>query len=152
MSIALRMKNPIFKHQNLYVMIRLSQIQYFPYHTRDIGADEVLTIFMRKSLSTDITIESNESEKGLTFSGQTYDIYKDKDKDKLNPYSPAWYISQISKWQKHDLSLLNDDLNAMRTWLEANDYVKDGLPTDKFLKLEFLEISDAAEERRNSRS
>lgn len=151
MSVTLQMQNEIFKPRDLYVMLRLSHIQYFPYHTRNIGPDEVLTIFMNKSLSADITIENVESERGLTFTGKTYETYKDMDKKEDGPdHSTAWYISQVSKWQKHDLGLLNDDLNAMRIWLKCNDYVKDDLPTYKFLQQEFLVISDSAAERRNA--
>jgi len=45
MSIMFKMKNPIFRAQDLYRMIRLSMIDYFPYDTYKIGTDEVLTIW-----------------------------------------------------------------------------------------------------------
>lgn len=63
----------------------------------------------------------------------------------------AWYASQVAKWHPQDVYELEFDLNLMHNWLSANDYVKDDLPTDKFLQQEFLIIADTAAERRKVR-
>lgn len=132
-------------------MIRLSMIDYFPYDTYKIGTDEVLTIFINKTSVKDFKIENIASERGLTFSGKNYEIYKDLEKEEEGPrHSGAWYVSQIAKWHKQDLGFLENDINMMKEWLMHNDYIKNGLPTDKFLKQEFLEIADVSEERRHS--
>ncbi|EBA1892122.1 hypothetical protein JX83_21720 [Salmonella enterica] len=151
MSVMLKMKNPIFKAQDLYAMVRLSMIEYFPYPPDKIEPGEVLTIYLQKMQRLDIEIENEPNERGLTFRGKSYDMYKDMEKEEPGPdHSAVWYVIQISKWHKQDIGLLNDDLNMMREWLEANDYVKKNRPTDKFLQQEFLVIADAAAERRKS--
>lgn len=152
MNIWLGMKNPVFTPPEIYKMVRWSQIAYFPNNTADIGAAEVLTIFFNKEISIlDFKIENIDSEKGLTFSGKSYEIYKDMYKEEAgSEHSPAWYASQVSKWNKETLHHLNEDLNAMRVWLEVNDYVKNGLPTAKFMREEFLVIADVAADRRKS--
>lgn len=149
MSVMLTMKNRIFKARDLYVMVRLSMIKYFPYESTNIEANEVLTIYLQKALGLDIEIENKPDERGLTFRGRSYDSFKDMDKKEDGPeHSAAWYLSQVAKWQKQDIGQLKEDLNMMRIWLKANDYVKDNLPTDKFLQQEFLMIADEATEKR----
>ncbi|WP_162534923.1 hypothetical protein [Escherichia coli] len=53
MSVMFKMKNPIFNAHDLYVMIRLSMIKYFPYDTTDIEPGEVLSIFLQKAQGLD---------------------------------------------------------------------------------------------------
>jgi len=144
MSNAFKMKQAVFNAQDLYKMLRLSMIKYFPYDTQSIQSDEILTIFLQKEHGLDIEIANLPAERGLTFNGNSYNIYKDLDKEEKGPYhSSAWYVMQIAKWHKQELGLLNQDLDAMRKWLKSNDYVKDYLPTDKFLKEENLIIADS---------
>lgn len=151
MSVLMQIRNPIFRAQDLYKMLRLSLIKYFPYDTYNIGTDEILTIFFQKEIAADFSVENIESERGLTFSGKTYEIFKDIVKEEEVPdHSTAWYVSQVAKWHKQDLGFLRDDLNMMRIWLEANDFIKKDLPTEKFLKEEFLVIADTAEEKRRA--
>ncbi|HCD6897458.1 TPA: hypothetical protein NDW55_004911 [Klebsiella pneumoniae] len=156
MSVMFKMNNPIFNAHDLYVMIRLSMIKYFPYETTDIEPGEVLSIYLQKAQGLDIEIENGPEEEGwvrrLIFSGKSYDIYKDIEKEEKGPFhSPAWYVSQVAKWRPQELRELNTDLDRMGSWLRLNDYVKDNLPTDKFLQQEFLIIADVAAERKNSR-
>ncbi|EFD5217224.1 hypothetical protein FY855_13970 [Escherichia coli] len=152
MSVMFKMKNPIFNAHDLYVMIRLSMIKYFPYDTTDIEPGEVLSIFLQKAQGLDIEIENEPDVRGLTFRGKSYDIYKDLEKEEKGPFhSPAWYVAQVAKWHQQDLGALDTDIDRMRGWLKQNDYVKDNLPTDKFLQQEFLIIADVAAERKNSR-
>lgn len=152
MSVIQVMNNRLFNAQALYVMVRHSLIKYFPYPATDIGADQVLTIYMKNVLGVDIHIQSVEKERELIFKGASYDLYKDMEKNEEGPdHSPAWYVMQVAKWHKHNIQELNEDLNMMRSWLEANDYIKSGLPTDKFLQQEFLIISDVAAEKRKIR-
>lgn len=151
MSVIFKMKNPIFNAHDMYVMVRLSMIKYFPYEAMNIEPGEVLSIYLQKARGLDIEIENEPNERGLTFRGKSYDMYKDMEKEEPGPdHSAVWYVIQVSKWHKQDIGLLNDDLNMMREWLEANDYVKKNRPTDKFLQQEFLVIADAAAERRKS--
>lgn len=152
MSVLLKMKNPIFNAQALYTMVRLSMIEYFPYESTNIEPGEVLTIYMRKALGLDIEIENEPEARGLTFRGKSYDIFKEMPHEEKGPdHSAAWHVSQVAKWSPQDLGYLNVDLNTMRVWLKVNDYVKDNLPTDKFLQQEFLVIADVAAERRKGR-
>lgn len=152
MSVIERMKNKLFKAQDLYVMVRLSMIQYFPYPPTDIEPCEVLTIYMRKELELDIHIQDVQGENKLAFKGISYDLFKDMEKQEVGPnHSSAWYVAQVAKWGKQDLDNLASDLDIMRTWLNTNEYVKHNRPTDKFLQQEFLVIADAAAERRKAR-
>lgn len=144
MNDAFKMKQAVFNAQDLYKMLRLSMIKYFPYDTATIQSDEILTIFLQKEHRLDIEIANIQEERGLIFSGNGYYIYKDLDKEEKGPYhSSAWYVMQVAKWHKQELGLLNQDLDAMRQWLKLNDYVKGNLPTDKFLKEENLIIADS---------
>ncbi|HGF3272630.1 TPA: hypothetical protein ACGAHT_004598 [Salmonella enterica subsp. enterica serovar Newport] len=144
MNDAFKMKQAVFNAQDLYKMLRLSMINYFPYDTATIQSDEILTIFLQKEHGLDIEIANIQEERGLIFSGNSYYIYKDLDKEEKGPYhSSAWYVMQVAKWHKQELGLLNQDLDAMRQWLKSNDYVKGNLPTDKFLKEENLIIADS---------
>ncbi|EOX5613670.1 TPA: hypothetical protein MCB68_005392 [Klebsiella pneumoniae] len=156
MSVMFKMKNPIFNAHDLYVMIRLSMIKYFPYDTTGIEPGEVLSVYLQKAQGLDIEIENGPEENGLVrcliFSGKSYDIYKDIEKEENGPFhSPAWYVSQVAKWRAFELRDLHDDMDRMRSWLILNDYVKENLPTDKFLQQEFLIIADVAAERKSSR-
>ncbi|MBY5246601.1 hypothetical protein [Klebsiella quasipneumoniae] len=156
MSVIFKMKNPIFNAHDLYVMIRLSMIKNFPYDTTGIEPREVLSLYLQKAQGLDIEIENGPEEEGrvrrLIFSGKSYDIFKDIEKEEKGPlHSPAWYVSQVAKWRPSKLHELDLDLDCMRRWLNKNDYIKDNLPTDKFLQQEFLIIADVAAERRNSR-
>ncbi|ELU4002645.1 hypothetical protein QO647_004434 [Salmonella enterica] len=151
MSGMFKIKNPIFNAQALYTMVRLSMIKYFPYETTGIEPGEVLSIYLQKVQGLDFEIENEPDVRGLTFRGRSYDMYKDLEKEEKGPdHSAAWYASQVAKWHQQNLGELNTDLDRMRTWLRLNDYVKDNLPTDKFLQQEFLVIADAAAERRKS--
>lgn len=147
----LKMRNPLFDAHHLYIMLRLSAIEYFPYKCRGLGADEVLSIFMQKHMGLSFIVENKESERGLVFGGESCEMYKDiqfdedKKRDRDNR-SPVWYLQQIMKFHKEDLGHLNDDLNAMRVWLEENDYLKNYRPTDKFLRERFLVIATANKE------
>lgn len=152
MSVIQRMENSLFKAHDLYVMVRRSMIEYFPYPTTDIEPWEVLTIYMQNALGLNIHIQGVQGEKELTFQGTSYDIYKDLVKQEIGPeHSAAWYVAQVAKWGKLDLDNLASDLDVMRTWLNTNEYVKNNRPTDKFLQQEFLVIADAAAERRKAR-
>lgn len=96
-----------------------------------------------------LTVQLMQDERGLIFRGKSFEVFKYMVHEERGPdHSPAWYVSQVAKWRKHEIFQLHEDLNVMRNWLYENDYVKDGIPTDKFLKQEFLIISDAAAERR----
>jgi len=144
-----KLKNPLFTAKDLYKMVRLSLIKYFPYSYDNIGADEVLTIFINKEMVRDFRVENVESERKLTFSGASYELYKDRTTQEEGPgHSGAWYVSQVSKWNKSILEDLQQDLSAMRRWLELNGYMLNNLPTEKLLQQEFLVIANAAEERR----
>ncbi|EOX8956970.1 hypothetical protein ACPW5J_004352 [Enterobacter hormaechei] len=144
MNDAFKMKQAVFNAQDLYKMLRLSMIKYFPYDTATIQSDEILTIFLQKEHGLDIEITNIQEERGLIFSGNSYNIYRDLNKEEKGPYhSSAWYVMQVAKWHKQELGLLNQDLDAMRQWLKSNDYVKGNLPTDKFLKEENLIIADS---------
>ncbi len=144
MNDAYKMKQAVFNAQDLYKMIRLSMIKYFPYDTATIQSDEILTIFLQEQHGLDIEIANIQEERGLIFSGNSYHIYKDLVKEEKGPYhSSAWYVMQVAKWHKQDLGFLNQDLDAMRQWLKSNDYVKGNLPTDKFLKEDNLIIADS---------
>lgn len=146
-----KIKNPVFTAKDLYRMVRLSLLEHFPYSYDHIGADEVLTIFINKEMIKDFRVENIESERGLTFSGDSYERYKDLTREESGAeHSAAWYVSQVSKWGKDTLANLRDDLAIMRRWLHLNDYMVDNLPTDKLLQQEFLIIADAAEERRKA--
>lgn len=146
MSVMFKMKNPIFNAHDLYVMIRLSMIKYFPYDTTDIEPGEVLSIFLQKAQGLDIEIENEPDVRGLMFRGKSYDIYKDLEKEEKGPFhSPAWYVAQVAKWCPTKLHELDCDLDCMRRWLNNNDYIKDNLPTDKFLQQAFLIIAGVAE-------
>ncbi|ENZ8266665.1 hypothetical protein ACHA0G_004566 [Escherichia coli] len=152
MSVMFKMKNPIFNAHDLYVMVRLSMIKYFPYEATNIKPWEVLTIYLQKAQGLDFEIDNEPDVRGLTFRGKSYDMYKDLEKEEKGPFhSAAWYASQVAKWNQQDLGELDVDLNLMRSWLKLNDYVKENLPTDKFLQQEFLIIADVEAERRNSR-
>lgn len=152
MSVIFKMKNPIFNAHDLYVMVRLSMIKYFPYEATNIKPWEVLTIYLQKAQGLDFEIDNEPDVRGLTFRGKSYDMYKDLEKEEEGPFhSAAWYASQVAKWHQQDLGELDVDLNLMRSWLRLNDYVKENLPTDKFLQQEFLIIADVAAERKNSR-
>lgn len=144
MSVVFTMKNPIFNAHDLYSMVRLSMIKYFPYKASDINSWEVLTIFLRNEMSLDIEITYKPENRGMTFCGKSYELFghivMDENEKKR---SPAWYASQVAKWHLEDFQQLEDDLNVMRIWLKMNDYVKENLPTDKFLQQEYLMISDA---------
>ncbi|WON75551.1 hypothetical protein [Serratia sp. UGAL515B_01] len=145
------MENSLFKAADLYVMVRLSMIEYFPYPATDIEPCEVLTIYMRKALGLDIHIQDVQGEKELTFKGKSYEIYKDMEKHEAGPdHSAAWYVTKVAKWGKRDLDNLASDLDVIRTWLNTNEYVKNNRPTDKFLQQEFLAIADAAAQRRKA--
>lgn len=134
------MKNPLFNAQHLYIMLRLSAIEYFPYEFRELYADKILSIYMHKHLRVDFTVENKASERGLVFSGESYDMYKDIEINRTE-FSPAWYIMKIRDWNKENIGDLNNDLNAMRRWLEDNDYLKNDRPTDKFLRERYLVIA-----------
>jgi hypothetical protein len=152
MSVMFKMKNPIFNAHDLYVMVRLSMIKYFPYEATNIKPWEVLTIYLQKAQGLDFEIDNEPDVRGLTFRGKSYDMYKDLEKEEKGPFhSAAWYASQVAKWNQQDLGELDVDLNLMRSWLKLNDYLKENLPTDKFLQQEFLIIADVEAERRNSR-
>lgn len=56
MSVMFKINNPIFKAQDLYEMVRLSMIKYFPYEATDIEPWEVMTIFLQKAKRLDIKI------------------------------------------------------------------------------------------------
>ncbi|MGP3284143.1 hypothetical protein ACTVPQ_24645 [Serratia bockelmannii] len=141
-----KMKNPLFDAHHLYIMLRLSAIEYFPYEYRGLGADAILSLFMQHHMGLKFTVENKESERGLVFSGESCEMYKDiqfdedKKRDRDNR-SPVWYLQHIMKFHKEDLSHLNDDLNVMRIWLEDNDYLKNYRPTDKFLREQYLVIA-----------
>lgn len=151
MSVLDKMKNPIFTAQNLYTMVRLSQMEYFPYPTFGIEIDEVLTLYMRKHLGLDVNIKDMQKERALIFEGKSYEYIKDTEyEEEDRNHSSIWYLSQVAKWGKWELGQLKNDVNMMRSWLENNDYVKEKLPTDKFLKQEFLIIADIDEEKRKS--
>lgn len=143
----LKMRNPLFDAHHLYIMLRLSAIEYFPYDCRGLEADEVLSIFMQKHMGLNFTVENKESERGLVFSGESYETYKDvpfdddQKRESDNRY-PVWYLQKIKKFHKQDMGHLNDDLNAMHIWLEENDYLKNCRPTDKFLRERFLVIAE----------
>ena len=142
---------PLFTAKDLYKMVRLSVIEHFPYSYGHIGADEVLTTFVNKELIKDFRVENIESERGLTFSGDSYERYKDLTREESGAqHSSAWYVSQLSKWGKETLANLHEDLTIMRHWLHLTGYMIDNFPTDKFLQQEFLTIADAAEERRKA--
>lgn len=64
MSVMFKMKNPIFNAHDLYVMIRLSMIKYFPYDTTGIEAREVLSLYLQKAQGLDIEIENGPEEEG----------------------------------------------------------------------------------------
>jgi len=146
-----KLKNPLFTAKDLYKMVRLSLIEHFPYSYDHIGTDEVLTIFINKELIRDFRVENIESERGLTFSGDNYERYKDLTREESGAeHSSAWYVSQVSKWGRNTLANLHDDLAIMRKWLHITGYMVDNLPTDKFLQQETLTIADAAEERRRA--
>ncbi|WP_350262829.1 hypothetical protein AAF463_25200 (plasmid) [Pantoea sp. BJ2] len=153
MADTLKMQNPIFRVQDLYKMLRLSMIKYLPYETQTLSADEILTIYMQKTMSSDFKVEEVFSESGnlLAFSGKSYEMFKTREKEEEGSnHSPAWYISKLAKWNVRELNFLESDLRVMKTWLEINDFTRQGLPTEKFLKQELLEIADAAEERRRN--
>ena len=153
MADTLKMQNPLFKVQELYKMLRLSMIKYLPYDTQTLSTDQVLTIYMQKEISSDFKVEEVYSEGGnlLAFSGKSYEMFKGREKEEEGSnHSPAWYISKLSKWGVKELNYLESDLRVMKTWLEINDFTRQGLPTEKFLKQELLEIADAAEERRRN--
>lgn len=142
----MKIKNPLFNAHQLYVMLRLSAIEYFPYESRELYADEILSIYMHKNMGVKFTVENKASERELLFSGETYERYKDIVLDgekKLygNERSPVWYIMKIREWHKDNIGYLNGDLSAMRSWLEDNDYLKNGRPTDKFLREQYLGIA-----------
>lgn len=146
-----KLKCTLFDANDLYIMLRMSAIEYFPHACDGLDADEILSIFMRKHMGVKFTVENVVSERGLVFSGETYEIYKGKNVDdgKLaygNERSPAWYILKIMQFHKQDIGFLNDDLNNMRIWLEDNDYMKNKRPTDKFLRERFLVIATANKE------
>lgn len=143
MSNAFELKQNVFNALDLYKMLRLSMIKYFPYTTQ-IQSHEIVSIYLQKQHGLDIEIDNLPAERGLTFSGSSYHQFKDLNKEEKGPsHSSAWYIMRVAKWHKQDLGLLNQDLDAMRQWLKSNDYVKDNLPTDKFLKEENLIIADS---------
>jgi hypothetical protein len=143
MSVTYKIENPIFKAKDLYAMVRLSRIEYFPYPAHMIEADEVLTIFINKTQTPDFTIKYIPTSSRLAFSGKSHEMYKDAEKKEDGEFhSTVWYISQLSKWNRHNLDELQVDLNQMTSWLAANDYLKNNLPTDKFLKQENLEITN----------
>ena len=149
MSDLFKLKNPLFTAADLYRMVRLSMIKYFPYENSGIGAAEVLTIFINKELIKNFKVEDIESERGLTFSGDSWKRFGNLTIEETGSvHSAAWYVTQVSKWHRETLGHLESDLSAMRHWLRLNGYTLNGLPTDKFLQQEFFVIADAAEERR----
>ncbi|MCZ2719981.1 hypothetical protein MTP48_17055 [Erwinia amylovora] len=152
MSVLLKMKNPIFNAEELYRMVRVSMIKYLPYPPERIEPHEVLTIYLQKVLELEIEVENLPENRGLIFRGRSYDMFKNMQAVEAgSEHSPAWHVVQVAKWNKSNLGDLGTDLNFMRKWLTANDYIKNELPTDKFLQQEFLIIADASAERRKGR-
>lgn len=72
MSNAFKLKQAVFNAQDLYKMLRLSMIKYFPYDTQSIQSDEILTIFLQKEHGLDIEIANLPAERGLTFKGSVW--------------------------------------------------------------------------------
>lgn len=146
-----KLKCTLFNAHDLYIMQRMSAIEYFPDVCEGLEADEILSIFMRKHLGVQFTVEDLESERGLVFSGESYEMYKDKkyDDGKLaygNERSPVWYMLKIMQFHKQDIRFLKQDLNNMRIWLEDNEYMKNKRPTDKFLRERYLVVTTANKE------
>lgn len=145
MPIIMKMKNPLFDAESLYIMLRLAALESFPYPATHCEADILLSTYMKKKMNVDFTVENKESESGLVFSGEVYARYKDikltGDKSEYgNDRSPVWYVQKIMQWNKEDLSFLYDDINQMKTWLRENDYLKTDRPTEKFLREKLLVI------------
>jgi hypothetical protein len=144
---AMRMKNAIFSAQQLYIMLRLSAIECFPYPSDQLKVAEIITVFMRKQMAVKFSVEDKGSDE-LIFSGEGYETYKGvKYSPETRSYgserSPVWYMMKIMAFRRKDIDALNDDLCQMWIWLEDNDYLKNNRPTEKYLREQNLIITKA---------
>jgi len=131
-------KNALFDAPQLYLMLRLTYLDSFPYPNTAPDVTDVLTLYMRRHHRVDFGIQKGESADGIRFNGELYERYRDIAQEKSESFhgvehSPVWYAVHLMQLTEDDLAGLASDLTQMRLWLEDNGYLFNDRATDKLL-------------------